>query len=95
MEPTQIRKIAKLARLQLEDQEASAFSEQLGGILAFFEKLQQLPTAEEACSAHPPDLVGPTRKDQPLPYPNPAGLVERAAASDDGCYEVPPILAQE
>lgn len=48
-----VEHVAKLARLALTDQEKDRFAGQLGNILSYIEKLQQLDTSNVAATAHP------------------------------------------
>ena len=48
----QVRKVAKLARLELNDAEISEFTGQLGAILEYVEKMNELDTADVEPLAH-------------------------------------------
>jgi len=52
-EKIDIEYVAKLARIALSDEEKAKFSEQLGSILGYIEKLEELDTEGVEPTAHP------------------------------------------
>jgi aspartyl-tRNA(Asn)/glutamyl-tRNA(Gln) amidotransferase subunit C len=49
---TDVEKIAELARLELTSEETDSFTEQLGSILGYIEKLNELDTADIEPMSH-------------------------------------------
>jgi aspartyl-tRNA(Asn)/glutamyl-tRNA(Gln) amidotransferase subunit C len=60
----EVRQIASLARLALDDAEADRLREQLSGILDHFELLKELDTAGVQPTAHSLPLTNVMREDQ-------------------------------
>ena len=58
-----IEKLAMLARIQLSEEEKTAFSGQLADILGFFQKLQEVDVEGIEPMAHPFEAQGPMRED--------------------------------
>ena len=92
MDSTEVRRIARLARLDLEEDEPARFARQLTAILEYFAKLQELSTVDQPADAHPAELRGPTRPDEPRDWPDPETLVDACAKHRDGFFVVPRIL---
>ena len=92
MDPAQVRKIATLARLSLNDAEVTRFAQQLSAILGYFEKLSEVKTEGVAPASHPPELVGPLRTDQAEPWSDPLALVQLSQGAEGELYRVPRIL---
>jgi len=62
--PERVRKVARLARLALDDAEVRLFSEQLGEVLEYVEVLRDVPTDDVPPTAQPHDAPCPLRDDQ-------------------------------
>jgi aspartyl-tRNA(Asn)/glutamyl-tRNA(Gln) amidotransferase subunit C len=88
--------VARLARLKLTDEELSTFTSQVGDILKYVEKLQEVNVEGVAPMTHPLELATPLREDVAVPSAKNAEGKSKVldAAPDvlnDG-YKVPPIL---
>jgi aspartyl-tRNA(Asn)/glutamyl-tRNA(Gln) amidotransferase subunit C len=46
VDPEEVRHVAGLARVALDDQEATRFAEQFGDILAYFDALDEVPEVD-------------------------------------------------
>jgi aspartyl-tRNA(Asn)/glutamyl-tRNA(Gln) amidotransferase subunit C len=66
-EPSQIDVgyVAKLARLNLSDEETSLFQKQLGGVLKYAEKLREVDVSHVEAAAHAVPIFNVFREDQP------------------------------
>ena len=87
-----IEHIAKLARLRLTDAEKRKFSKQMGTIIGYIEKLNELDTRNVEPTAHILGLNNVFRKDaatKPLADQNP---INNSPAHNKGHYEVPKII---
>lgn len=89
----EVRRVARLARLRLSDEEAALHERQFGRVLELMSELSELDTAETAAttSVSPPANV--LREDEPRPFPEPERLLALAPQSEGGCYKVPKVLA--
>ena len=65
--PEQVRHIARLARLGIEDAEVDRFAGQLSEILDYFERLRQVDTDDVPPTAHTLPLHNVFRDDVPAP----------------------------
>ncbi len=60
----EVRHIAKLAKLKLDDQEVTKFTDQLGSILDFFGQLQEVDTENVEETSQVTGLRNVTRTDE-------------------------------
>jgi len=85
--PTQVRHIAKLARLTLTDEEVSKFSRELTAILDYIEKLKEVDTKGVEPMSQITELNTVTRTDT---------IIERPATTDALLATSPlPIIDQQ
>ena len=90
--PDQVRHVARLARLRLEDQEVDAMSSQLGAILDYFAQLDQADTAGVLPAAHPLPLCNVTRADEIKPGLPLDEALANAPQRDGDFFRVPKIV---
>jgi aspartyl-tRNA(Asn)/glutamyl-tRNA(Gln) amidotransferase subunit C len=88
----EVSKIAMLARLELTDEEAATFTEQLDHILDYFRKLESLETGEIEATAHVVDIDDAYRDDLVTNPPADSGLRMNAPAVDGTLFRVPKII---
>ncbi len=62
--PEEIQKIARLAKLHLDDEQRDLYTQQINVILEHVQKLQTLDVTDVEPLSHVLDLVNVTRKDQ-------------------------------
>lgn len=87
-----IEHVAKLARLKLTDAEKKRFSSQMGTIIKYIEKLNELDTKNVEPTAHVLGLENVFRDDiatKPLTDQDP---INDSPAHSKGHYEVPKII---
>ena len=88
----QVRHIATLARLQLEEDELCDLVDKLSRIVGFVDQLQEASTDEVSPMAHPLDMSKPLRPDE-VTEPNERDLIQENAPSvQDGYYVVPKVI---
>jgi aspartyl-tRNA(Asn)/glutamyl-tRNA(Gln) amidotransferase subunit C len=80
-----------LARLALEPGDEEFYAEQLSGILAHIDRLQQLDTDAIPPTAQVVEVVNRLREDVPRPGLNQADALANAPAAVDGFFRVPSI----
>ena len=81
----EVRHIATLARVELNDAEVERYREQLSSILAHFETLNAIDTSDVPPTAQTLDLLNVERDDEPRPSP-PLDEVLRNAPRREGGY---------
>jgi aspartyl-tRNA(Asn)/glutamyl-tRNA(Gln) amidotransferase subunit C len=87
-----IEKLAMLSRIQLTEEEKSAFSNQLADILGFFQKLQEVDVEGITPMAHPFDAEAPLREDTVAGSWAPERSLGNAPASRDNQVVVPKVV---
>jgi aspartyl-tRNA(Asn)/glutamyl-tRNA(Gln) amidotransferase subunit C len=65
MDIADVKKVAKLGRLELSDSELSVFAKQLSAILEYVDEIQQLNTDGVEPMAHPLPVQNVFRADEP------------------------------
>ncbi|MEM6458509.1 MAG: Asp-tRNA(Asn)/Glu-tRNA(Gln) amidotransferase subunit GatC [Planctomycetota bacterium] len=90
--PDDVRRVARLGRLSLGEDELGPFAEQLGAVLAYFGQLDELDVAEVEPLFHPSDHHSVTRPDEPGDTLPPSAALGNAPRRRDGFFEVPKVL---
>lgn len=84
--------VARLARLELSEEEKERFSKQLGDILKYIEKLNQLDTKKIEPTAHIMPMKNIWRKDSIRPSLDPELLKRIMPEKHEGFFKVPPVI---
>ena len=82
--------VARLARLELSDEEIERFTEQLSAILEAVAKVSELDLSDVEPTAHPLDLVNVWAEDEPRPSLAVDEALANAPDRSDGFFKVPP-----
>lgn len=88
----EVKKIAKLARLNLNDKEGEAYAQTLNNILEHMNELEAVNTADVAPLSHPFDFINHTRPDEPKQAIAKEEMLSNAPNVEDDCFKVPKIL---
>jgi aspartyl-tRNA(Asn)/glutamyl-tRNA(Gln) amidotransferase subunit C len=86
--------VARLARLNVSEEELDLFTGQLAAVLAHAEDLAALDTTGVPPTAHPLPLVNVLRDDLPRPSLDRAEVLAAAPAVEDDRFRVPPVLGE-
>jgi aspartyl-tRNA(Asn)/glutamyl-tRNA(Gln) amidotransferase subunit C len=88
----QVAHVAKLARLEVSEDEKAAFARQLSAILTYIDQLKGLDTAgvEPTATVLPTDNI--FREDEVRPSLTPEQALANAPDREDGFFRVPKIL---
>ena len=87
-----IKYVAHLARIHLSPEEESRFGSQLGQVLKYIEKLNELDVSQVEPTAHAVPMVNVTRPDEvqaSLPHEE---ALRNAPAKANGLFMVPKIV---
>lgn len=87
-----VRKIATLARLEITDEQAEAYREQLGAVLGYMNRLRELDLAGVEPLTHPMDATNRLDDDQPGPTLSTEQFMEQAPATMPPFLVVPKVL---
>lgn len=93
IEKEQVKRIASLAHLEIDDSEQERWSEQMGAIIEFANALGELDLSEseaEACAGA--RLFNVFREDECAPSFEREKLLSCAPKQYEGCYVVPKIV---
>ncbi|MBI4251732.1 MAG: Asp-tRNA(Asn)/Glu-tRNA(Gln) amidotransferase subunit GatC [Candidatus Tectomicrobia bacterium] len=83
--------VSRLARLQLSEAEIEKFTSQLGNILSYISKLNELDTRDVPPTSHALDITNVFREDEASDPP--VGNLERMAPSlYKGHFRVPKVI---
>jgi aspartyl-tRNA(Asn)/glutamyl-tRNA(Gln) amidotransferase subunit C len=87
-----VKKIAHLARLSINEQELTAYTQQLSGILDFVEQMNQVDTDQLEPVAHSLDVTQRFRKDEVTEPDLRAAYQAIAPQVEAGLYLVPQVI---
>jgi aspartyl-tRNA(Asn)/glutamyl-tRNA(Gln) amidotransferase subunit C len=93
--PEVVRKVARLARLSLTDDDVARMTSQLGGMLEHFRDVDALKLDDVAPMSQPLPLSNVLRDDVVAPGLDRAEVLASAPAAQDDRFRVPPIIGFE
>ncbi len=88
----QVRAIARLARLSLDEGEVAEVADKLANILGMVGQLQATDTTGVAAMAHPLDAVQRLRADEVSETDHREHYQRNAPLTEDGLYLVPRVV---
>ena len=88
----EVEHIAKLARLELTDEQKARYREQLEAILDHVAKLQELDTQDVPSTASVTVGKMPLRVDESRPGLSTSALLENAPQQNDDQFQIPPVF---
>ncbi len=89
----QVRHVAKLARLQLSDEQLRKFTDQLEPILQYVAKIAEVDVNGIEPMAHPLPLHNVLRDDVPQPALPLENVLQNAPDTDGPFFKVPKIIS--
>lgn len=87
--------MARLARLELSDEELARYTGQLASVLEYAAEIAELEVDELEAMSHPLPLHNVLRADDPGPTLDRAEVLSAAPRVEDGRFWVPRILSEE
>lgn len=88
----EVEYVAKLARLNLSEDEAEKYTEQLNAILQFAGKLNELDTSNIEPTSHVLDVYNVMRDDEVRPSVEREKALLNAPEEEDGQFKVPAVM---
>ena len=86
-----VEHVAKLARLELSEEEKEKFAGQLGDVLKYVEQMNEVDTSSVEPMAHAIDFVNVMREDSVKYEQTKEELLMNAPDEEDGFFKVPKI----
>lgn len=86
-----VEHVAKLARLELSEDEKIKFSKQLGDILKYVEQMNEVDTTDIEPMSHAIPVVNVMREDTVVSEQTKEELMANAPSKEDGFFRVPKI----
>jgi aspartyl-tRNA(Asn)/glutamyl-tRNA(Gln) amidotransferase subunit C len=88
----EVEHVARLARLELTDDEIELFRGQLSAVLERAERIQALDLEDVPPTAHPIDITNVWREDVVRPFADVVAILENAPDREGNRFKVPQIL---
>ena len=88
-----VRKVAKLARLNLPDDKIATYTEQLESILGYVSQLEQIDSTGVPETTRAVEVTNVTRQDGVDPTPVREEILNQAPQREGDFFRVPKILA--
>lgn len=88
----EVTHVARLARIDLTEDEITRYSEQLSNLFDHFENLQQVNTDDVPPTAQSIDLRSVMRDDAVLPSLSPEEVLANAPHREENSFRVRPVL---
>lgn len=92
IDQSQVRKVARLSRLELTEAEVAEFTSQLSAILDYVEKMSELDTSDVQPLAHCLPISNCLRQDCVKESLGTEKTLANAPQRDEGFFKVPKIL---
>lgn len=86
------RHVSELSRLEFKEDEFEKFAEQLGNILEYVEKLNELDTSHIEPTFHVLELSTPLREDVVKPCLSLDEALENAPQKEESFFAVPKVI---
>jgi aspartyl-tRNA(Asn)/glutamyl-tRNA(Gln) amidotransferase subunit C len=87
----QVLHVARLARLELSEDELDRMAAELSKVLDYMETIGELDLADVEPTSHPLDLVNQWAEDEPRPSLPPEEALANAPDPADGSFRVPAV----
>lgn len=87
----EVEHVAKLARLELTEDEKNKYSKQLGDILTYVEQMNKVDTDGVEPMSHAIPVVNVMREDEVVSEQTKDELMANAPSKEDGFFRVPKI----
>ena len=89
----EVKKVAQLARLELNEEVINNHVHQLEKILDYIQQLEKINTEGVACTTRAIEVVNIFRKDEKKNYENSESLLDLAPSRENNFFKVPKIIS--
>ena len=86
-----VEHVAKLARLELTEEEKELYTKQLGDVLKYVEQMNEVDTSDVKPMSHAIDFVNVMREDKVVYEQTKEQLMMNAPDEENGFFKVPKI----
>jgi aspartyl-tRNA(Asn)/glutamyl-tRNA(Gln) amidotransferase subunit C len=90
-----VAKVARLARLDIDDAQVEHFTDQLGKVMGHFSDIDALDLSNVEPMTQPYPLVNVMREDVEMPTLDTDEVLAAAPAAEERRFRVPPIIGIE
>ncbi len=87
-----IEHVAKLARLNLTEEEKEKLTREMAGIISYVDKLNELDTENVHPTAHVMPIMNVFREDVTEGSYDREKILANAPSKEDGCFKVPKVV---
>ena len=88
----EVKKVAHLARLELNDNEIKNHAEQLEKILEYIKQLEKIDTNDVPCTTRAIEVINVFRKDEKENFDCTQELLDLGPSREDKYFKVPKII---
>ena len=88
----EVKKVAHLARLELNENEINNHAEQLEKILDYIKQLEKIDTDDVPCTTRAIEVINVFRKDEQKSSECKEEILELGPSTEDKYYKVPKII---
>ena len=88
----EVKKVAHLARLELNEHEINNHAKQLEKILQYINQLEKIDTDDVPCTTRAIEVINVLRKDEKKNSDCTEEILELGPAREDNFYKVPKII---
>jgi len=89
---SELKKVAKLARLELREEELAVYGKQFTSILEYFEQISKVETKGVEPLVTPTDMEQHLRADQTQTWEGAEVAMENAPDRSGNLFKVPPVV---
>ena len=90
----EVKKVAQLARLELNEDQINNHAMQLEKILDYIKQLEAINTDNVECTTRAIEVTNVLRKDEKKEFKNKEQLLELAPSREEQFFKVPKILTE-
>ncbi len=88
----EVKKVAELARIDLNEDEINFHAFQLEKILDYIAQLEKIDTDNIPCTTRAVEVINVVRKDEKKEFENKEDLIDLAPDRQDNFFKVPKII---